>query len=56
MIDSELVERIEKIEEEVKIMKKSLNKEIVKMGGRLSGAKFDKKDFEKAKSSLFEHA
>jgi len=56
MADSELIERIERIEEEVEIMKKSLRKNVVKMGGRLAGARFNEKDFEEAKRSLFEHA
>lgn len=56
MVDSEIIERIERIEDEVEIMKKSLKKNVIKMGGRLAGVQFNQKDFDKAKKSLFEHA
>jgi len=53
MVKSNLIERIEKIEHEVELLKKDLTKKPVKMKGRLEGIKLEDEDFEEAKKSLF---
>ncbi|MEF8874935.1 MAG: hypothetical protein ACOC87_04155 [Candidatus Natronoplasma sp.] len=53
MAKSNLIERIEKIEHEVELLKKDLTKNPVKMKGRLEGIKIEEEDFEEAKKSLF---
>ena len=53
MAKSDLIERIEKIEQEVELLKKDLTKKQVKMKGRLEGIKLEEEDFEEAKKSLF---
>ncbi len=53
MARSELIERLEKIEQEVELLKKDLKKEPVQLKGRLEGLKVDEKDLEEAKESLF---
>ncbi|MBS3782513.1 MAG: hypothetical protein KGY68_07925 [Candidatus Thermoplasmatota archaeon] len=53
MVRSDLIERIEKIEQEVELLKKDLKKKPVKMKGRLEGLKVEETDLEEAKESLF---
>ncbi|MFW6176250.1 MAG: hypothetical protein ACOC40_00975 [Thermoplasmatota archaeon] len=53
MVKSDLIERIEKIEHEVELLKKDLTKKPVHLKGRLEGIKIDDEDFEDAEKSLF---
>jgi len=51
MARSDLIERIEKIEQEIELLKKDLKKEPVQMKGRLEGLKVEEKDLEDLKGS-----
>ncbi len=53
MVKSDLIERIEKIEHEVELLKEDLKKKPVQMKGRLEGLDLEEKDLEEAKKSLF---
>lgn len=53
VVESNMMDRIEGIEEELEFVKKSLKGKNVKMGGRLEGAEFKEEDFEEAKKALF---
>lgn len=48
-----MIERLEKIEQEVELLKKDLKKKPVQMKGRLEGLKVKEKDLEEAKEALF---
>ncbi len=53
MVNSELVERIERIEFEVELLKKSLKNKPIRMKGRLKGIRIDEEDFKEAEESVF---
>lgn len=53
MAKSNLIERIEKIEHEVELLKKNLTRKPVNLKGRLEGIKIEDEDIEEAKNSLF---
>ena len=50
----DVIDRIERIEEQVKGLKSSVRDKDVSMKGRLKDADFDERDFEEAENSLFE--
>ncbi len=53
MVNTELIERIERIEFQVELIKKGLKNKPVRMKGRLKDIKIDEEDFKEAEGSVF---